>query len=203
MTAEAYAEVIGSPYAVWVAPVGTTFPKIDSPSASFDPAWFELGTNGIDNQGSKGVTIAAGAQTISSFKPNGGTLKVKDWRTDEDPTVQFSLVDTTVETVAKILDDATITTTPAASGVAGQKSVSIIRGVYVKYFAVLCRGISPYDDGTGLNAQWEFARCAQTATSSLAYVLGTPAEVDCQFDIRGTVNGSDPAMYRGQTDAAL
>lgn len=201
MPAEAFAEVIGNPYKAWVAPVGTAAPAIDATEDDLDPAWFVLGTNGIDNQGSDGVTVALG-QTVSSFTPAGSTLPVKDWRTDEALSVAFSLVDTTVEQVAKVLDDATITTVAAATGIAGEKSVSLVRGVEVVYFALLVRGLSPYDDGTGLNAQYEFSRVCQSASQSIKYLKGTPAEVACEFAIRGDVNGNDPALYRAQNAAA-
>lgn len=200
MSAAAYAEVIGNPYSIWVAPVGTTPPAIDAaPSAS----WFLLGTNGINNQGSDGVTVNLG-ETISSFTPAGDTLKVKDWRTDEDLSVAFSLVDLTVEQFAKIMDDAAVTTVAASSGVAGQKSLKLKRGINLKYYALLARGLSPYDDGTGaFNAQYEFTRVCQTGSQAPKYLKGTPAELAVEFSIRGDVAGNDPALYRAQNALAL
>lgn len=195
----AYAEVLGVPYAAWVAPVGTVFPKVDVAPAV---AWKEFGTNGVDNQGTNGVTTNL-AETISSFKPGGKTLKIKDWRTEEDITVQFGIVDLTVETLSQILDDTAITTTAAATGVAGEKSISLVRGVPVAYYALLLRGLSPYDDGTGFVAQWEFTRVCQTGSQAINYVPGTPAEAACEFSVRGDVGTNDPAVYRAQTAAAL
>lgn len=199
MAAAQFAEVIGSPYAVWVAPIGTAFPTVDSAPAA---GWVEFGTNGTENQGTKGVTLGI-SETISSFKPAGDTLKVKDWRTEEDVTVAFSVVDTTVEQLSQILDGATITTVAASTAVAGNKSIHLKRGVNVAYFALLVRGLSPYDDGTNtMNAQWEFARVCQEGNQSIVYVPGTPAEVDCQFGVRGSI-ATDPSTYRAMTSAHL
>jgi hypothetical protein len=197
MTAEAFAEVVGTPYVVYVGPVGTAAPDLDTDESAFDAAWKLLGTNGIDNQGANGVTVGLG-RTQTHFTPAGGTLPVKSWTTDEAITVGGSVVDTTVEQMATILDDADITSQAAGSGTPGYKKISLVRGVAVEYFALLVRGLSPYDDGSGLNAQFEFARVFQSASQSFAFLKGTPAEVAWEFTIAGTVNGDDPAQYLAQ-----
>jgi hypothetical protein len=200
MTAEAYAEVIGTPYSTWLAPVGTDAPAIDTDEADFDPAWVELGTNGIMNQGSDGVTVNLG-RTTQDFTPAGGTLPVKSWTTDEKLTVAFSLVDVSVEQFAAVMDDAAVTTISAASGAAGQKRISLVRGIAVKYYALLVRGISPYDDGTGLSAQYEFTRVYQSGSQAPKYLKGTPAELACEFTICGDINDNDPAQYAAEEAA--
>lgn len=200
MAAEAYAEVIGTPYACWLGAVGTVAPLIDDDEDSFDEAWVQLGTNGINNQGTDGVTVNLG-RTTTDYTPAGETLPVKSWTTDEKATVAVSLVDLTVEQFAAVMDDAAVTNVTASTGHAGEKSFSLIRGVAVHYYALLVRGLSPYDDGTGLQAQYEFARVYQSGSQAPKYLKGTPAELACEFTISGTVNGQDPALYRAQ-DAA-
>lgn len=200
MSAEEYAEVIGTPYAVWVGPVGTATPALDDDEEDFDPGWAIIGTNGINNQGANGVLLGLG-RTLTHFTPAGGTLPVKSWVTDEALTVGGSVVDTTVEQMAAILDDAAITSQVAGTGTPGYKKISLVRGVAVKYFALLVRGLSPYDDGSGLNCQYQFARVFQSASQSLQYQKGTPAEVAWEFTIAGTVLGEDPAQYLAQTAA--
>lgn len=198
MTAEAFAEVVGTPYSVRVAPVGTSIPAINLPDGSLDAAWALVGTNGINNQGASGVTVGLG-RTMTHYTPAGGTLPVKSWVTDEAITVGGSVVDTTIEQASLVLDEAAITTVAAASGIAGKKSIKLVRGVAVHYYAVLVRGLSPYDDGSGLVAQYHFARCFQSASQSLAYLKGTPAELAWEFTIAGTVTGEDPALYEAET----
>jgi hypothetical protein len=195
MSAEAFAEVIGTPYEAWVGAVGTVAPAIDTDPADFDPAWLELGTNGINNQGSEGVTVNLG-RTTQDWTPAGGTLPVKSWTTDEKLTVAMGIVDLTVEQFSAIMDDAAVTTVAAGSGTAGQKSFSLVRGIQVHYYSLYVRGLSPYDDGSGLQAAYEFSRVYQSGSQSPKYLKGTPAELALEFTICGDVNGNDPALYR-------
>lgn len=198
MAAEAFAEVIGSPYEAWLGAYGTPMPQPDDPESAFNPGWVELGTNGINNQGTEGVTVNLG-RTTSDWTPAGGTLPVKSWTTDEKATVALSLVDLTIEQFAAVMDDAAVTTTGPASGHAAKKAFSLIRGINVHYYALLVRGISPYDDGTGKNAQYLFTRVYQSGSQAPKYVKGTPAELACEFTICGDVNAIDPAIYEAET----
>lgn len=202
MAAQSYAEVVASPYSVWVAAPETAFPAIDADEATFAPGWFQLGTNGINNQGTDGVTVNLGS-TVQTYTPAGGTLPVKAWRTEETASVAFSIVDTSIEQFAKVLDDATVTTTAASTGVAGEKSFKLTRGIIVATYALLVRGVSPYDDGTGLQAQYEFSRVYQSGSQAPKYGKDAPSELACEFSILGEVTGTDPALYRAQTDPAV
>jgi len=203
MPAAAFAEVIGNPYEVWVAPVGTTFPDVDEVPSTADPAWEEFGTNGIDNQGDAGVTLTIGGGNVNKFIPAGRVLPVKGWRTEQALSVAFSVVDTTVEQLSKILDDAAVTTVAAASGTPGKKSLSLELPIELEYVALLVRGLSPYDDGTGaMIAQYKFTRVSQEGDIAPVYQKGTPAELACTFGIYGDVEGNDPALYEAQTAAA-
>jgi hypothetical protein len=198
MAAQKYAEVVGTPYSVYVAAVGTAFPAVDAVPGT---GWTLLGVNGINNQGDVGVTVNLG-ETTSDFTPAGDTLPVKEWRTAEALSVQFSLVDTTVEAFSAILDNAVITTVAPTTGAGGYKSIKLKRGITVATYAVLVRGLSPYDDGSGtFNAQYEFTRCSQSGSQAPKYVKGTPAELAVEFKILGDVSGTDPALYLAQTAA--
>lgn len=196
MAPAAYAEVIGNPYEIWVAPVGTAFPDVDeAPTGD----WEEFGTNGINNQGDGGVTLTIGGGSVSKFTPAGGVLPVKGWRTEQAMAVTFSVVDTTVEELAKILDSAAVTSTAAASGVPGKKSVSLELPIELEYVSLLARGLSPYDDGGGsMIAQYKFTRVSQEGDIAPVYQKGTPAELACTFGVYGDVEGNDPAVYEAQ-----
>ena len=197
MAAQKYAEVVGTPYSVYVATVGTAFPTVDAAPST---AWTLLGVNGINNQGTAGVTVNLG-ETVQEFVPAGSTYPVKAWRTDEKATVDFSLVDTTVEAMSAILDNAAITTVLPTTGNAGYKSIKLKRSIAVATYALLIRGLSPYDDGTGLNAQYEFTRVYQSGSQAPKYLKGTPAELSVQFTILDDVSGQDPGLYLAQNAA--
>lgn len=201
MTAAAFAEVIGNPYEIWVASVGADQPDVDEDPADSD--WEQLGVNGIDNQGESGVVVTIGGGNVNKFTPAGRTLPVKGWRTDQATMVAFSVVDTTVEAIATILDDAAITTVAPSAGTPGKKSVSLELGVELEYVALLARGLSPYDDGSGtMIAQYLFSRVSQEGDIAPTYLKGTPAELACTFGIYGDVSGNDPAVYEAQTAPA-
>jgi hypothetical protein len=203
MSAAAFAEVIGNPYEIWVAPVGTAFPDVDEVPDDIDPLWAQFGVNGIDNQGDGGVTVTIGGGNVNKFTPAGRVLPVKGWRTEQNLMVAFSVVDTTVENLARILDDAAVTTTAPAAGVPGKKSVSLELPIELEYVALLARGLSPYDDGSGeMIAQYLFTRVSQEGDIAPVYQKGTPAELACEFAVYGDVEGEDPALYEAQTDAA-
>lgn len=196
----AYEEVIAAPYDIWVAPVGTTFPAIDAAEGSFDPAWVKFGTNGLNNQDTEGVTLNL-SETIQEFTPAGSTLPVKAVRTDEKGTVGFALVDTTPDLLGLILDDASVTTIAAGTGIAGQKVISVVRGIQVQTFALLSRGISPY--GEEFNAQYEFTRVYQSGSQAPKYAKGSWSSVSCEYTMLDDVAGNDPGLYRAQNAAAL
>jgi hypothetical protein len=165
-------EVVASPLTVWVANVGTAFPAINAtPSGS----WFQLGTSGNKNYADDGITVTH-AETVQVFRPAGGTAPRKAFRTDEDFKIGFSLVDLTPEQYAKTLDDATITNT---AGPPGHKAFEVLRGLKVKAFALLARGVSPVDES--LNAQYEVASCFQSADPAPKYSKGAPAELALEF----------------------
>lgn len=197
MAAQKYAEVVGTPYSVYVAPVGTAFPNIDAAPST---AWTQLGVNGINNQGANGVVVNLG-ETVSDFVPAGSTLPVKSWRTDEAMSVAFSLVDMTIEAMSTILDNALITTVAATTAVGAYKSIKLKRGINVATWALIVRGLSPYDDGTGLNAQYNFTRVSQAGSQAPTYVKGTPSELAVEFKIMDDVSGQDPGLYLAQTAA--
>lgn len=169
-----YEIVVGCP-TMYVATPGTTFPAIDAvPSGS----WFKLGTSGSKNYDTGGVTVNQ-SQTLGTFTPGGGTAIRKVFRTDEGLTFGFSLVDLTPEQWAKIIDDVSVVTVAQSTGVAGNKAFEVMRGVQVKTFALLCRGLSPIDDS--LASQFEVACCYQSGNPAPVLSKGGPAMLAAEY----------------------
>jgi hypothetical protein len=191
-------EIVCAPYTLFVAPVGTAPPAIDDEETDFDADWFKLGTSGPQNYDDAGVTVNVN-ETTDSFTGAASTLAIKAWRTAEEITVGANLADLSIEQFAKILDDAAIVTTAKAHDVAGHKRISLVRGVQVKEFAVLARGLSPYDEA--LNAQYEFTRAYQSENQAPQYNKAV-AMLAAQFSVLDTINGDDPALYDAQTTVA-
>jgi len=167
-------EIIGAPYTLWLAPIGTAFPLIDA-----DPAvdWIKVGTNGDRNYSEDGVTVAH-SQSFEQARPAGATGPVKAWRTEEDLMIRLSLWDLTLEQYATALNDATITTTAAGSGTAGFKAIGLSQGQEVALYSMLVRGVSPYGN---FNAQYQVPRCYQSGSPEPVFKKGDPAGLDLEF----------------------
>jgi len=118
---------------LYIAPVGTTFPLIDATPAV---AWRALGYT------QEGVTVKKSSK-IEKVTVDQETGAVKAARADEGLTIETQLAELTLENLADYLGN-TVTDTPAASGVAGIRSVGLYSGGFVKTFALLFRGTSAY-----------------------------------------------------------
>lgn len=186
-------EIVGAPYTVWVADVGTAVPDIDAAPAV---GWTKLGTSGALNYDEDGVTVSHG-QNIETFTPAGGTTPRKAFRTEEAITVSLKLADLSPEQYARILNDAAITTVAAGVGVPGEKSFSIYQGPTVATMAMLVRGPSSVDDA--LNAQYELASVYQSGEPEPQYTKGQVALLDCEFTILDAAGTGNVGTLRIQT----
>lgn len=168
-------EIVGQPLELFLAPVGTAFPLVDA-----DPAgtWVLVGTSGTRSQDENGVTVTH-SQTITKARPGGTTGPVKAFRTEEDLMFKLTLWDVSLEQYMLALNANELTTTAAGSGTAGFKKLGLSRGREVATYALLARGVSPYDDG--MTAQYQVPRCYQSASPAIAYKKGVPAGVDLEF----------------------
>lgn len=192
-------EIIGAPFTVYVAPVGTAFPEIDDEPAAFDADWFLLGTSGDKNYDDDGVTIG-GDQSIELFRGAGSTVPRKAFRTEEDLIVEFNLVDMSPEQWAMVTDDASITTTAAGVGIAGKKTFSMYKGLNVATFALLARG--PSSAHADMYAQFELDSAFQSGSPAPQFTKGVPAshalayqalDASGEGDDRRLVIGTAPA----------
>lgn len=180
-------EVIGAPYTIWVAPVGTAFPSLDDAEEDFDPAWTKVGTSGDLSYTEKGVTFEA-KQKINYFTPAGSTIPRKAFRTEEGSSFQVEIADLTLEQMSIVLNSNTVTHTPAGTGTRGTKEIDLTRGLDVATMAMLARGYSPYGpaDKSPVTveewpAQYEMKRVVADGEPKVAYTKGKEAGLDLQF----------------------
>lgn len=192
-------EILGAPVTLYLAPVGTTVPDIDDAEGAFNVAWFKVGTSGDKNYSEDGVTLGL-EETLNVFRGAGSTLPRKVFRTEEDVMLSVNIADLSPTQFAKQINDATITTVAASTGVPGEKSFSLAKGLQVKTFALLARGLSTVNDT--LNAQYEVASVYCAGNKSIQHTKGQPALLACEFrtvDAAGTGAG---ITHRIQTAAA-
>lgn len=168
-------EIIAAPFSAWFAPVGTAFPAIDAAPAG---PWALVGSSGDLNYFDEGVTIEI-PQKIEFFRALGDSASRKAFRVEEDCMISLVLADLTLEQFAHAVNQNTITTTPAASGVAGFKKIGLSRGFAVATVALIVRGPSPYGDN--MTWQLEVARAAQTGNPKVVFRRNTPAGLDLQW----------------------
>lgn len=167
-------EVVAAPLTVYLAPVGTTFPALDDIEASFNPLWIKLGTSGSKNYDDAGIDITHDEE-VSDFTPAGSTMSVKRFRTAETFEATLNLVDLSPDQYALIMNNATVTDTPAGVGVPGSSEFSLFRGDQVNAFSVLLRGQSSVDNE--LNMDYRFTRAFVSASGSVNFNKGEPARL--------------------------
>lgn len=168
-------EILAGPYTLYAAPVATAFPVVTAAPAG---GWVKIGTGGDRNYSEDGVKVSH-RQSFDEARPAGALGPVKAWRTSEDLLISLTLWDISLEQYQFVLNGATITTTAAATGVAGKKTVGLSRAADPVTYALLVRGLSPYGDS--YVAQYEVPRCYQSANAEPVYRKGRPAGLDLQF----------------------
>lgn len=160
-------EIIAAPATVYVAPVGETYPVIDA-----DPAgkWVSLG----ETEG--GVTVAHQHNVVELRTDQRIGIK-KIVRSEETLRITFMMAELTLENMAKVLNDQTVTTVapvaadaaanPPVDAAAGYREFDLYRGVQVNQLAMLIRGDSPYMDAL---LQYELPAVSQVGQPQVAFV---------------------------------
>lgn len=172
-------EIICSPYTVFAAPVATAMPKVDATNAAVvSGGWTQVGTSGNKNYSDTGVTVTH-TQTVSTFIPAGSTTVRKAWRVDEGLTIGFELADLSAAQYALIIDNVTVTPQVATTGLAADSHFEVMRGVQVNQYALLVRGISPFNES--YTAQYEVAAAFQMGNPAPRFSKQGPALLVVEF----------------------
>lgn len=163
-------ELIAHPLTIWLAPVGTDFPDLDA-----DPtgAWQLLGKSGDRNFTEDGVTVTL-SQSIETFTPAGGTMARKAWRTESGVIVGVTVADVRADIMKFALNGNTDVS------LAGETSVSLLRGIDVTEYALLARGQSPLDNDAA--GQFQVPRCVVDGEPEIQWTKGgDPAAIEFDF----------------------
>ena len=165
-------EIVAGPARVFIAPVGTVFPAIDSEYGDGDfgtATWADLGhTDG-------GVQVAH-SQTIVALRTDQVTAPVKMVRSEEDLEITFSLAELTLENYATTLNQF-----GDVVDVSGNRSINLYRGgSAVETFALLVRGeqLSPYGP---YHLQYEVPNVYQSGNPETAYTKDAKALLAVAF----------------------
>lgn len=169
-------EIMGVPFTLYCAPVGTAFPLIAAAPAG---DWIKVGTSGDRNYSDEGVTVAH-SQSVNTVRGAGATGPQKAFRNEEDQVISLVMWDMTLEQYALALNSNAVATTAAGVGTAGFKALKLYRGVEVATMALLIRGdASAY--GEGWKSQYEIPVCFQSGDAEPVFTKGEPAGIALEF----------------------
>jgi hypothetical protein len=187
MAVEPFNIIVGSPFEVWTAPVGTAFPVINvAPGVG----WVKLGTNQSAEYNDDGVAISH-EQEIEMHRFLGSTGARKASRTEENLRIELTVHDLTLETYATALG-VDVTT---AAGPPATKEVNLWRGFDVNQFALLVRGASPYMDGS---MQYEVPVVIVDGEPEVVYSKSEPAGLLFSFVALEDPNAATPEERYGR-----
>jgi hypothetical protein len=189
----ANAEIIMSPYTVYLAPVGTAFP---APDAVVGAGWNILGGNGTLSQDEEGVSHS---QSINKVRSAGSAAPIKASRTEEDLMISVTLLDMRLEHYDTILRAAGVTTVAAGAGTVGTKAVYLWRGVDVPQFALLARGASPYLDALATDRmQYEIPIVIADGNPEVNFTKGVAAKLALSFSALSDLSAGSDAQRFGR-----
>lgn len=194
-------EVIAGSAELWLAPVGEAFPDVDAEPAG---NWAKVGTTGDQNYGEEGVSVTH-RQSLEYWRALGSAGPSEVFRIDEDVVIRLTLVDLSLEQYTHVLNENTVTTTPAAIGTPGVKSIGLSRGLTVTERALLLRFASAYGDG--FQAQYQIPVAVEEGTPEVIFRKSAPAGLAVQFHVLEDPNAASAAERFGllvvQTAPAL
>lgn len=176
-------EILAGPCTVWAAPTGTAKPDV---SITPPVAWIKLGAQGDKNITENGVHMFH-EQNLNMIRMLGATAPIKAFPDSEDERIEFELADLNLEMISIILGNGpattaagVITTAPGVS-IAGQKNLSMYRGIGAKLpISLLAR--APQSAGGGaFSTQWWIPKCVPDSQCEIIWVKDAPAILAAVF----------------------
>jgi hypothetical protein len=163
-------QIIAGPADVFVAPVGTAFPAINTASSTNSPpaGWTALGKT----QG--GVSVKH-SQTVEQITSDQTTGPIKAVRSSESLDITFALIELTIATIAYIMNQQTVN---VVTGPPHDQDIPIHRGRSVARNALLVRGDSPYGN---FFMQYEVPVVVMTDAPQMDFAENKVAMMQCTF----------------------
>jgi hypothetical protein len=187
-------EIMAVPFDVYLAPAGTAKPDIGADLTGI-PAWVLLGLRGAGEYDEAGITVTH-EQTIEMYRGLRGTGPVKSFRTSEGLTLGFTLNDLTVESYAKVVNDAAVDSSSGNSNL-----VQLHQGPQVATFALLA--ISPDGPyGDGAPCQYWLPKVSQSGSPAVVHRKGTPAGLALTFTAMEDLDAASDDERFGVFEAA-
>lgn len=163
-------EIMAVPFDIYLAPVGTDEPDINTTPAG---DWDLLGVRGADEYDEAGITVTH-EQEINLYRGLRGTGPIKAFRTSEGLTLGLTVNDLTLETYGLILNDSDV------DDLGDDRAVKIHMGPQVATHALLMRSPDgPYGDGAP--CQLYVPKVFQSGSPAVVHRKGQPAGLALTF----------------------
>jgi hypothetical protein len=169
---------------MYLAPVATAFPNLDTAPPA---PWTTIGTAGTKSMVNTGVTVSQ-PQTLGTFVPAGSAAIRKAWRQTEELTVALSLADMSPAQYALQLNNAAVSANVATGGAPGDQHFELMRGVLVYSFALLLRGVSPFQEA--YSAQYEVSAAYNAGNAAPVFSNQGPAVLAIEWHAYELNSGS-------------
>ena len=166
------AEIIMTPYEVYLGPAGEEEVALDVADPADATNYVLLGTYGKQNYADGGVTLNL-PNSYTEHRNAGSTGIIKVTRNEEGISFSLELEDFTPEQFRHALNH----NTPAEA--AGESEIQMYRGLTVYEYAVIIRGVSPYD--VDKLAQFYVPRCYNSGEPSITFDKGAAASLALEF----------------------
>ena len=166
------AEIIMTPYEVYLAPAGESEVSLSVADPTSSTNFVLLGTYGKKNYAEGGVTLNL-PNSYTEHRNAGSTGIIKVTRNEEGISFSLELEDFTPEQFRHALNH----NTPASA--AGETETQLYRGLTVYEYAVIIRGVSPYQSDK--LAQFYVPRCYNSGEPSITFDKGSAAALALEF----------------------
>lgn len=177
---------------IYLAPVGESFPDVDNvPSGN----WAKLGQTGQNDYSEDGITFNH-SKTVNYYRSLGSTGPVKSNISEEDVSVEGTLLDMTLAEYNKVLNGNAVSTGTTSGGQNFEES-DIRQGFTSKEYAMLIRTASP--NGADKTRQIEIPRVTPAGEPSPVYTKDSRAALDFSFQALEDQNAASDSEKFGRT----
>jgi len=189
-------EVVATPFELWLAPVGESFPLIDATPAG---NWVKIGTSGHRSTTEDGVTVTH-SKNIEEIRSLGSTGPIKGFITEEGLVISLTIMDITLENYNLAFNHNTVTDTAASSGVAGIREMDLYMGPVVDLAqrALLVRGLNASPYLASSNIQYQIPVVYESGSPEVVSQKGTPIGLALEFTAIEDPNASTDADRFGK-----
>jgi hypothetical protein len=173
-------EVIAGPFTAYIAAVGTTLPTLDEDPGEV-AGWTMVGHSGAVNYNRGEGVMVRHQKTINTYRGAADPRPLKNFTTEANLIVEFSLADMTLATYRLAVANGTVTSHSAVGPIPAHRVLDLAVGNGIPTYALVLRSDeSPYQaDGV---SQYEIEKAQEIGSSDVQRgSAGNPAQLRLMF----------------------